>query len=391
MGSLRSILHPTGSKLFLALLFTGPLWWLLSRPNQPTYQGIPLESWVEMYHNPYKQELARGMSPLMRLRHAREAIKHIGTNAVPCLLERLCETRSTWKEAAARRLAFALSKAPRQMVPYQWYAAVERYATQLEDRARDRPLQYCEAFAALEGEATPFIPRLMEIANNTRSPRKANDAALALGYIGTNAIPALIQLLNTPGHPCRDTVVQVFADFSTITDHAGPAVPALVQCLDDNNTGTIYLAARALAQIETDSPDVVPALARTLHHPEGDIRAASAEALAHFGPAAQQTLPALLDALTDTETEVRRDAAQAIEKIAPGETLWLAASNTIHSPDPELRAWAVRGLGLSGRGKSNQVALLLESLADPEPWVRTVANTWLTGIAPQLLTNAPSH
>jgi HEAT repeat protein len=363
----------------------------LSRPNQPTYQGIALDRWAEMFHNPYGKEPASWIPNHQRCAYARDAIKHIGTNGVPWLLDRLGRTRPTWSEKAVYRLSYWLFKAPRKIVPYQCYAAVERYATALEDRARDRSLQACEAFAALNVDATPFIPLLLRIAHDSTSRYRAWDATLALGYIGTNAIPALLELLTTKGHPSREAAAEVFAQFPEITENAMVAVPALVQCLDDPNTTTAYFAACALRNIPADPSAVVPALTRALRRPESDIRAASAEALAHFGQGAQAALPALLDALTETNSEVRHDAANAIEKIAPSETLWLAASNTIHSPDPELRVWAVRGLAMSGCGKSSQVPMLLESLADPDSWVSTVASNWLGQIAPQAHTNAAAQ
>src|ERR1700722_4378595 len=81
MGKKRRILFSA----LLVMLLGGFAWWLLL-PSEPSYQGKPLSAWLQEYR------VDRMGSP-----DADEAVRHIGTNAIPALLQMLRASDSPLK------------------------------------------------------------------------------------------------------------------------------------------------------------------------------------------------------------------------------------------------------------------------------------------------------
>lgn len=69
-----------GFGLLLLAVFGG-IAWLTLRPSEPMYEGKTLSVWLEEYvHSSPNSELSN---------NAKDALHHIGTNAIPTLLCRL--------------------------------------------------------------------------------------------------------------------------------------------------------------------------------------------------------------------------------------------------------------------------------------------------------------
>jgi HEAT repeat protein len=74
----------------------------------------------------------------------------------------------------------------------------------------------------------------------------------------------------------------------------GQAVPTLVNTLNDPNPRVRAEAARALARIGPEATEAVPALIARLDDPDEEVRQAAARALGQVGPAAATAVPALI-------------------------------------------------------------------------------------------------
>lgn len=76
-----------------------------------------------------------------------------------------------------------------------------------------------------------------------------------------------------------------------------PAVPPLIQSLDDPNPLIRYRAASVLARIGPDAYEAVPALVRHLNDVDFSVRREAARALGQIGPLASEAVPQLIEAL----------------------------------------------------------------------------------------------
>src|SRR5262245_13961741 len=71
-------------RIMLAILVVaafGGVVWLVQRPSEPVYEGRRLSFWLTGYDQPEHDELTRT--------EADEAVRHLGTNAIPTLLRML--------------------------------------------------------------------------------------------------------------------------------------------------------------------------------------------------------------------------------------------------------------------------------------------------------------
>jgi len=149
---------------------------------------------------------------------------------------------------------------------------------------------------------------------------KADGGFAALGDVAKPAVPALIELLNQ-----RDTMVRVAAEYDLmwIGPEAQDAVPALVGCLNDSNGLVRFRATRCLCAIHMKPEVAVPALVRSLGQPGVPARE-TISALTQFGEGAKPAVPRLVSLLESKDPMTRLAAAHALHVIDP--TTWPKAS-----------------------------------------------------------------
>lgn len=238
-----------------------------------------------------------------------------------------------------------------------------------------------------------------------------NDISVALGRRGRDAVPDLIQALESSGRwRTRHAAAQILGRIGPETKDA---VPTLITRLESDSDERVRgAAAVALGQIATPdavealfyaqqhngskrvrslvghvledvtpnalipllaapeweirvyaanrlghhtAKDVVPALIQTMEQDEDwRVRHAAVEALARIGFAASDATPALVQVLHKDENEcVRGAAAVALGKIAPGSRHWTAAREALiyaaeEDEHPGLRAIAITALANIG-------------------------------------------
>jgi hypothetical protein len=237
MGKGRRFLLMT---LFLAA--AGGMALLMLSPGQaePSYHGKPLKFWLEVYN-------ARNNSqphPGTPTAQADEAIKAMGTNAIPILLRGLQQHDS--------RIRLTL-----------W-----------------RLLQRCPFIK------TPLVPESRDW--------EAYFGFEALGSEASNAVPQLIAIYERDPSPLVQTAVpSILARLGPAAKEAAPAL--LRRGIVHTNAIPRYDAAYALGQIEADPELAVPALIKCLSDPDSLVRGQAAEALGKFGVKAKAAVPALLE------------------------------------------------------------------------------------------------
>jgi hypothetical protein len=137
---------------------------LALRERQPTYHGQTLSYWVSDYKpptsNPHEGE-------------ADEAIKYIGTNAIPFLLHWIA-----CKPTPVRNTTAGLIR----KIPYDWRRGYFNEQSWFAYQAAD-------AFQALGTQATEAVPALTLLATNATDPEVAATAANSWRALRPGPIP----------------------------------------------------------------------------------------------------------------------------------------------------------------------------------------------------------
>jgi len=208
-------------KKAVGLMLAGSLFGLvcLARgevPADPVYQGKSLSEWLRGYDHD-----GRG-SKLWDA--ADDAVRHVGTKAIPLLLEKLRQPDGTGNREAS--MAFiVLGAEARSAVP----SLIKIYQ---ENHSGDSRRAVEDVFSWIGPEAIEAIPLLLQAATNADMGIRAN-AAWALGEIHCEAkicVPALIQALKDSDGWTRLSAAHALGKFGI---EAQTAVPALTKLLDD--------------------------------------------------------------------------------------------------------------------------------------------------------------
>jgi HEAT repeat protein/PBS lyase HEAT-like repeat-containing protein len=267
----------------------------LPRSSEPTYKGRTLSAWLSDY----------GFGNAQEQSHAVIAIQKIGTNALPWLLKwRNYDGRPkqpVWKA----RILSAVHKSRLRLL---WKVRIQR-------RIAGPGNMYAESlwgFGILGSAAKPAIPELSRLARTSESYW----ALFALGKIGLEAVPALMDALDDPATPLR------FEGFRFICADNQPDVPAavvprLVGMLDESDNRIVLSAAHTLARLKEETQRAASALAQCLESGDANIRYNAAEYLSALGTEGSNAVPQLLARLADPERRVREAATNALRSITP--------------------------------------------------------------------------
>jgi len=220
--------------------------WKTAPPREPVYEGKTLRRWLEG-HVPTSSADPRYGSPGWK--KADEALRHIGTNAIPTMLQMIGA-----KDPPAVVLKLLEIVRKQHLIKIRY-----RYAYQRNEEA-----EY--AFEVLGKDAAGAVPGLIRIYEAAVTPSSQRCAALALGHIGRAA---------------------------------NPAIPVLLRSFTHTNAEVRFNAVSAIYYIGGDPGVVVPAMTRMLKDPKVEIRWNAVGALRQFGRRAGSALPALLEALDD--------------------------------------------------------------------------------------------
>lgn len=185
---------------------------LLSYFSEPRYQGRKLTDWLMDYHISTYKGNQRNAAP------AEEALRAIGTNAIPTLVNMLFPEERTWSLA---RL-FAAAKVPLDLV---------------EDdlaRASYYPIAL-EGFRLFGASASNALPLLLPKLGDSRSAYQVTEA---IALIGEPAIRPVTELLvSTNADARRNSVHVLFA----LTRHELTTVSNLLSHPDPVIRGEAYL------------------------------------------------------------------------------------------------------------------------------------------------------
>jgi HEAT repeat protein len=269
---------------------------LAHQDPQPQYKGKPLSYWV-----------LRGLPTSWRDTQdadAEEAVTKIGTNGLHFLLKWLHYEHPAWTDTLARHTPDALERLVRPLT--QPRAELLAYAS-------------AHAFYLLGTNAVSAVTDLTALMRDTSAPETADRAIQALGWIGTNSLPALLAAVQDPQYPLRWSAVTAIASIPATAGASSITGPILINCLADTKHPRIPATAANWLRRNLYAPDIaVPALARALSNPSLDEYAhlSAVRALTSFGSNAASALPALTNALAHPSPRVRTTTSNAIWEIS---------------------------------------------------------------------------
>jgi HEAT repeat protein len=161
--------------------------------------------------------------------------------------------------------------------------------------------------------ADAAVPALLETLHDA-DPQVRATAALSLGRIGTRideVVPALAKMLARPG----DRISALKGIFQ-LRGKAKDAIPAIVEVMRKDADGEArWHAAEALAKMGPAAQPALPQLIEALNDEVPAVRSHAAESLGRIGPEAKSSLPALRGLVNDPDAEVRAEAGRAIKAI----------------------------------------------------------------------------
>jgi len=227
-----------------ALAVLAIIQWLNAAPVEPSYQGRTLTSWLEN-HVPNSSANPRYGSPGWR--QANEALRQIGTNAIPTLLEMIGDKDPP--PFLLKLLLLAQRKG--------WISTRYRYA-----RLRNEEAAY--AFEVLTTNAAPAVPGLIRIYERNVSTLSQECAAEALGHIGRPAAAAVPVLMKNFTHTNRSVRFRAVSAVMFMGGDPNVLVPALRNALKDSDVSVRWNALIGLSQFGTQSRAAVPDLLRML-------------------------------------------------------------------------------------------------------------------------------
>jgi hypothetical protein len=271
--------------LFSLAVLGGFIWFFAgnrSTPAEPVWEGKKLTQWL----------MERDTNPSRSLTWpARKAIRGMGTNALPFLLNMI----GTEDPPAKLKLNLWTSKSSL----FKKFTASTHYQSRLDA---------ADGFEALGAKAAPAAPGLIRLLNDQQTEYPA---ALALGAIGQPAVPLLVQNLTNWNVSIRLPVLQALNFMHGAVD----AIPFVLPCLEDAQPAVRQGAAITLGDLHQEPEQVVPKLIERLSDTNSAVRAAAAFALEMFEAHARTAIPKLTELQNDPDAEVRKNAASALIEV----------------------------------------------------------------------------
>jgi hypothetical protein len=267
-------------------------------PREPKYDGRTLSEWLTI--------AAPGTNPDPESSRAIEAVHRIGTNGLPWLIKWMSYEPPRWKYRASATAA----KLPQPI------------ADRLENLImgnEDSPNSWAEdGFEILGPEASAAVPDLLRMLS--RDPdwfHMASTPGLrALADIGRTGAPRAIDVMTNRANSValRATAARCVGYIDSKTN---PAVPFLLQCLQERDVRLSEAAAESLAELHAAPDKVVPILTNLVQNSNPTIRLLSLDHLGAYGEAANVAAPAVFMRLDDPDAEVRQMARHTLYRIDP--------------------------------------------------------------------------
>jgi HEAT repeat protein len=189
-------------------------------------------------------------------------------------------------------------------------------------------LAAAEALWRIDAQPELTLPTILSALRQEEDAGEWVQAANTLKFMGSNAKPALPDLIKTLSHDrlydgCGTFAyyftrrIAPFETLSSMGAAAQTAVPALHDALSDSDPLIRLVAAEALWKIDPQAKAAVRAMTMALRDRCALVRLRAADGLAGVGPSAKESVSTLLEVMSDEYDEVRAHAIMALGQIGP--------------------------------------------------------------------------
>jgi hypothetical protein len=245
-GQISRSRRPRALATLFVLVLLGLLWFLYGQaPPEPAYGGKSLTAWLQTYDP--SAPSGRG-SPAWN--ETDEAVRQMGTNSIPILLQMLCEHDSKlklrWVAWAQRQKFLKIHFVP---------AAI-------------RNIEASRAFIVLGDAAKDAVPELMRVYQENNSAESRSAIEDAFSWIGPAAQPALPLLLQAATNSYIKMRANALWALGEIQAEPQLCVPELIRALGDSDQWARVSAAHALGRFGAEAEAAIPALAQLANIPD---------------------------------------------------------------------------------------------------------------------------
>jgi HEAT repeat protein len=326
-------------RLLPAFILAGMLaalgWWGYAS-REPEYEGKPVSYWFKEYCNSHKYGIPSKESVV--------AFQHLGSNAVPYLLEQSFNIDySTVKRSITRFLnglprSWGLPRplnAGRQLndaplVLQEIKPAAQQILSLMQGHLKSTNIfEHNQSLAILGtvGDGAEAVVPYLEAALKETNGWTRLVAIQSLARIGPRAapaVPSLIELLEEQvgtNYYGGETATAI----GKFASHAAPAIPLVRKLFEgETNWGSKCYLAAALLRLDPAQADALACLTNglTLHSPPNE-RWIAAYQLGETGPNAKAAIPALLQAMEGTNAMLGTQTAEALKKLGQGVETYL--------------------------------------------------------------------
>ncbi len=291
----------------------------LAQPRELVFQGNAVSAWAFQLYGPVRREEAQAI------------FRQLDVQTVPDLVRML---RS--KDPLLTKMLFP----PPVWLPLPLQQLIRRSIRPADASARR--IVAANAIASLGPKASAAVPALAVLLCGD-NPDERWPAATALGRIGSPAaIEVCVSALRSPVTNLHHAAVYALGEMGT---NAAPALPEVLGCLGHPLEEVRASASHTLTQIGT--PALEPLLER-VRGKRGIERRAAAQVLPRICSTPRIVLPPLLIMLDDPDPESRHQALESLLAVAPWhQDVARALTNLVHDTDERIRSAAAEALARS--------------------------------------------
>ena len=297
------------SRFIISLAVICLAWVPAMRAAEPAYEGKALSEWLVALHpnlsdeeidNATQQHIEPAKLLEQKEDHAKEAIRQMGTNSLPTLLDLVGVGEKNRRSVALRIKSRDIQQSLQDSNP-NFREAVRGIAV--------------DGFAILKTNAEPAIPQLTKLLHG--EPDCQLEVTRALLRVGLKGFAILTNVVNDPNDAARNTVIWAIGE-----DRGGDPkmiTQILVSVLKDPDWANRGNAARFLAG--RDAELAVPALISLLDSNKKDYYTMKgvAQALGSYGPAAKTAVPKLFAIYTNNPDVFVMAALKSIDHEVAGQ------------------------------------------------------------------------
>jgi hypothetical protein len=296
-------------------------------------------------------------------REALDAVRHIGTNAIPFLIKCIEYRERPWQT----HLGTLCDKLPGRVG--------ERLSRLIVGHGAQRQETSFSGLYILGPDAKSAIPALTNLL--TAQPPLVNYSIIVLAQIGGDGLTPVLDILTNQASPNRFVALDALAAVDTNRPPDQRVVSALTDCLAGPNRPLACYAARILCCHNSEKELAMKTLVDALGSEDKKLRRSAVTQLG-ISLRLGYSVPTLLQFLQDTNSPLSPYSAGALGELAYHhaqlpETVLPALTNSLHDARPLVRSYAATALSHMGEAAEPAAPALLDLWNDPDEPVRQSA------------------